>query len=111
MAFTKSCFDMVAIASLIRGSGTREAALKQPLLGHLVVAVEMTRGQQYQSSMLSTSHGRRCLNNPFYRYLISAAQGAVNRLRCRYKATTEPGGVLWELGELDRIANGSGVAP
>jgi hypothetical protein len=91
MTFSTSCVGIVAIARLTSSPHTtREEALEQPLLGHLVVATEMTRDQQFRSTNLFV-YGE---NNPFFRYLTSGRQGVVSRLRCRYTATTEAGGVL-----------------
>ena len=75
--FSVTAVDMEAIASITNSSKTtREAALSQPLLGHLVVATEATRFRQLKATPFGSS-------TPFHKYLITGGQGAVHRLRCR----------------------------
>ena len=100
MAFNTKV-DTRAIAKVTSSSRShRDDALSVPPLGHLVVCSEAVRGQQ-----LTNPRWR-----PFHRYLISAAQGVKKRMRCRYTAIGPDGDMRWAIGELDRIASGSGRA-
>jgi hypothetical protein len=81
----------------------REDALSVPLLGHLVVASKAVRSQ----CLPDTPFGG---GSPFHRYLISAGQGVINRIRCRYTATKPSGEVAWQIDDLDRISQGLAVA-
>ena len=88
MIFSVTAVDMEAIASITNSSKTtREAALSQPLLGHLVVATEATRFRKLKATPFGSS-------TPFHKSLITGGQGAVHRLRCRYTATRAVSGVV-----------------
>ena len=98
MTFKTKEIDTRAIAALTGDSKShRDDALSVPLLGHLLVASEAVRGQQLTGWWTS----------PFHRYLITAAQGVINRMRCRYTAIGPDGKHLWSIDELDRIAQGT----
>ena len=99
MAFNTKDVDTRAIVTVtINTRSARDDALSVPLLGHLVVCSEAVRGQQLTGQSWTS---------PFHRYLITAAQGVINRMRCRYTAIGSGGAILWTIDELDRIAQGT----